>query len=148
MPKGRANEPLTSPRFIVKFPKLTGVFSEVSASAAEFEVIEYHFAENDGTPGYYALPGKMKTPEVVLKRGVTENFSAWEWAKEVQDGKMATARSNGTILLCDHDGTPVREFNVLNAWPKKVTMPGPKSGSNEVLIEEITLVCEHFECQK
>ena len=138
MPTGRPNEPITSLRFIVKFPKLRGVFNEVSAAAAEFEVIEYNFAENDGTPGYYVLPGKMKPPEITLKRGVTKDFSAWQWAKEVQDGKMATARSHGTIMLCDQDGTPVREFNVLNAWPKKVTMPGPKSGSNEVLIEEIS----------
>lgn len=145
MPIGRPNEPITSPRFIVKFPKLTGVFNEVSAAAAEFEVIEYNFAEADGTPGYYVLPGKMKPPEITLKRGVTKDFSAWQWAKEVQEGKMATARSHGTIMLCDQDGTPVRVFNVLFAWPKKVTMPGPKSGSNEVLIEEITLVCEHFE---
>ena len=56
--------------------------------------------------------------------------------------------SNGTIILCDYDGTPVVEFVVNNAWPKKVTMPGPKSNSNEVLLEEITLVCESFERQK
>ena len=90
----------------------------------------------------------MKPPEVTLKRGVTEDASAWQWAKEVQDGKLSIARSNGTIHLCDYDGTPLLEFIVLNAWPKKVTMPGPKSGSNEVLIEEITLVCEHFARQK
>lgn len=148
MAKGRPNEPLTSPRFIVNFPKLKGVFNEVSASAAEFETIAYKFAEQDGTPGYYALPGAMKPPEITLKRGVTEDTSAWQWAKEVQDGKLSIARSNGTIHLCDYDGTSLLEFIVLNAWPKKVTMPGPKSGSNEVLIEEITLVCEHFARQK
>lgn len=148
MAKGRPNEPLTSPRFIVRFPKLTGVFSEVSASAAEFEVISYKFAEQDGTPGYYALPGTMKPPEITFKRGVTQDASAWHWAKEVQDGKMASARSNGTIILCDYDGTPLLEFNVINAWPKKVTMPGPKSDSNEILVEEIVLVCEHFERQR
>jgi phage tail-like protein len=131
----------------VNFPKLTGVFSEVSASAAEFEVIEYNFAEADGKPGHYALPGTMKPPEITLKRGVTKDFSAWQWAKEVQDGNMDTARSHGSIMLCDQAGNPVRVFDVREAWPKKVTMPGPKSGSNEVLIEEITLVCEEFVAQ-
>ncbi|MFN8499778.1 MAG: phage tail protein [Anaerolineae bacterium] len=148
MPKGRPNEPLTSPRYIVDFPKLKGVFSEVSVASAEFEVISYKFAEKDGKPGYYAAPGQMKPPEITCKRGVTEDDSAWKWAKEVQDGNMSAARSNGTIHLCDYDGTPLLVYNVVQAWPKKVTMPGPKSGSNEVLVEEITLVCEHFERQK
>lgn len=148
MPKGRPYEPLTSPRFIVDFPKLKGVFSEVSASAAEFETITYKFAEKDGTPANYILPGTMKPPEITLKRGVTEDASAWHWAKEVQDGKLAQARSNGTIHLCDYDGTPLVEFVIISAWPKKVTMPGPKSSSNEVLLEEITLVCESFGRQK
>jgi phage tail-like protein len=148
MPKGRIDEPLTSPRYVVSFPKLKGVFSEVSASSAEFEVISYKFADKTGKPGYYAAPGTFKPPEVTLKRGITEDDSAWKWAKEVQDGDMPSARSNGTIHLLDYDGTPLLAFNVTNAWPKKVTMPGPKSGGNEVLVEEIILVCEDFTRQK
>ena len=148
MPKGRANEPLTSPRYRVDFPKLKGVFSEVSATSAEFEVISYKFVEKDGKPGYYAQPGAMKPPEITLKRGVTEDDSAWKWAKEVQDGNLAAARSNGTIHLVDYDGTPLLEYEVLQAWPKKVTMPGPKSGANEVMIEEVALVCESFTRKK
>ena len=58
MAKGRPNEPLTSPRFIVNFPKLKGVFNEVSASAAEFEPIAYKFAEQDGHPRLLCLAGR------------------------------------------------------------------------------------------
>jgi phage tail-like protein len=141
----RPHEPLTSPRFIVDFPKLKGVFSEVSASAAEFETITYKFTDQRGRPGNYILPGTMKPPEITLKRGVTSDASAWEWGLEVQEGKVAEARCNGVIHLCDYDGSHVATFRVENAWPKKVTMPGPKSTANEVLVEEIVLVCEHFE---
>ncbi len=148
MPKGRAFEPMTSPRYRVDFPKLTGVFSEVSATSAEFEVIGYKFADKDGKPGYYAQPGNVKPPELTLKRGVTEDDSAWKWAQEVYDGKMDKARSNGTIHLLDYDGKPTLEYEVTNAWPKKVSMPGPKSGGNEVLVEEIILVCESFNRKK
>jgi phage tail-like protein len=144
MAKGRATEPLTSPRYVVAFPKLKGVFSEVAATSAEFEVMSYKFSDPQGKVGYYAQPGTFKPPEVSLKRGITEDDSAWKWAKQVQDGDMAGARSNGTIHLLDYDGTPLLEFNVTNAWPKKVTMPGPKAGGNEILVEEITLVCEEF----
>ncbi len=147
MAKGRAQEPLTAPRYKIDFPKLKGVFSEVSASSAEFDVITYKF--NDaGKHGIYAQPGTMKPPEITLKRGVTEDDSAWKWAKEVQDGKLSTARCNGTLQMLDYDGTLLLEYTVTNAWPKKVTMPGPKSGGNEVLIEEITLVCEDFTRKK
>lgn len=148
MPKGRTTEPLTSPRYKVDFPKLKGVFSEVSASSAEFDVIAYKFSDAQGKPGYYAQPGTFKFPEITLKRGVTEDDSAWKWAKEVQDGNMSTARANGSIHLLDYDGSNLLTYTVTNAWPKKVTMPGPKAGANEVLIEEITIVCESFQRQK
>ncbi len=148
MPKGRQNEPLTSPRYIVDFPKLKGVFSEVSATSAEFDVITYKFTEKDGKPAYYAGPGTFKPPTVTLKRGVTEDDSAWKWAKLVQDGMMDQARSNGTIHMLDYDGTPLLEYEITNAWPSKVVMPGPKTGASEVLIEEITLVCEAFTRKK
>jgi phage tail-like protein len=148
MGKGRITEPLTSPRYKVDFPKLKGVFSEVSATSAEFDVIAYKFSDNQGKPGYYAQPGTFKFPEITLKRGVTEDFSAWTWSKEVQDGNMTSARSNGTIHLLDYDGSPLLEYTVTNAWPKKVTMPGPKSGGNEVLVEEVVIVCESFERKK
>ncbi|MCB0075869.1 MAG: phage tail protein [Anaerolineales bacterium] len=144
----RANEPITSPRYIVDFPKLQGVFSEVSVASAEFEVINYKFADGKGNTGNYAQPGNFKPPEMTLKRGVTEDFSAWDWAKEVQDGNMTSARSNGTIHLCDYDGTPLLSYEVIGAWPKKLTMPGPKAGGNEVLVEEITLVMESFNRQQ
>jgi phage tail-like protein len=133
---------------VVQFPKLKGVFSEVAATSAEFEVMSYKFSDAQGKVGYYAQPGTFKAPEVSLKRGITEDDSAWKWAKEVQDGNMSAARSNGTIHLLDYDGTPLLEFTVTNAWPKKVVMPGPKAGGNEILVEEITLVCEAFERKK
>ncbi|MCW5851051.1 MAG: phage tail protein [Anaerolineae bacterium] len=149
MPKGRANEPLSSNRFIVDFKsKLKGVFTEVSVASAEFEVIQYKYAEKDGKPGYYAAPGAMKAPEITLKRGVTEDDSAWKWSKEVQDGKMDSARANGTIIMADYDGTPLLEYNIVRAWPKSVKMPGPNAGQNQVLVEEIVLVCEDFKRAK
>lgn len=149
MPARRPNEPLTSPRFKVDFPKLRGVFSEVTATASEFEVISYKFADANGAPGFYALPGAMKPPEITLKRGITpEDASAWDWFLQVQHGQLDNARCHGTIYLCDYDGSTLIEFAVEQAWPKKVSMPSPKAGSNEVLVEEITLVCEEFHRQK
>lgn len=149
MPKGRANEPLSSPRFKVDFQsKLKGVFTEVSLAAAEVEAIQYKYAEADGKPGFYVGPGAIKPPEITLKRGVTEDDSAWKWAKEVQDGKMDSARASGTIHMIDYDGTPLLAYNITRAWPKSVKMPGPNATQNQFLIEEIVLVCEEFKREK
>ena len=147
MAKGRPNEPLTSPRFIVRFPKLKGVFSEVSASAAEFEVISYNLPRRTA-PRLLCSAGHDEATGDHLEARCHRRCLGLAVGQKVQDGKMASARSNGTIHLCDYDGTSLLEFTVVNAWPKKVTMPGPKSDSNEILFEEIVPVCEQFERQR
>jgi phage tail-like protein len=60
-------------------------------------------------------------------------------------GKIATARKNGSIILNDYEGGEVTRYNFTNGWVSKVTMGTLKAGSNEVLMEEISIVCEELE---
>jgi len=39
----------------------------------------------------------------------------------------------------------VARYNFLNAWPSKITMGTLKAGSNEMLMEECSIVCEDLE---
>ena len=51
-------------------------------------------------------------------------------------------------LLAGHvrdDGTPVARYHLEMAWPSKLEVGGLKAGASEVLMETVTLVCEHIQ---
>ena len=138
-------DPLISPRFTVKFgDKLTGAFREVTVVTAETEPVEHKFSDEKGNPGYYAIPGRMKYGRITLKRGMTNDMSMWKWRKEVEDGNIESARTNGSIIMHDQTGAAVAEFNFENAWPLKVSNPGGNANSNDIVIEEAEIICERI----
>ncbi len=136
-------DPLIAPRFIVKFgDKVQGSFRECTVVTAEHEPAEYKFADEKGNPGYYAVPGRMKFGRITLKRGLTNDMSMWKWRKQVEDGNVVSARTNGSILMCEQDGSPIAEYNFENAWPLKVSGPAPNANSNDIAMEEVEIICE------
>ena len=136
-------DPLIAPRFLVKFgDKVAGSFRECTVVSAEHEVAEYKFADEKGAPGYYAVPGRMKFGRITLKRGLTNDMAMWKWRKQVEDGQVSDARTNGSIMMCDQDGSPIAEFNFENAWPLKVSGPAPTANSHELAMEEVEIICE------
>jgi phage tail-like protein len=141
----RPPDPLIQARYQVEFSKLTGLFSEVGAASGEVAPIGYNYTGPDGHPQYTVQPGLRKPASITLKRGATGDLSAWTWHQEVLDGKMATARVSGTISMLDAEGKPTAVFNVINAWPSKVDMPGLNSAGTAAVTETITLTCERFE---
>lgn len=141
----RPADPLITPRYKVEFSKLTGVFTDVGLASAEVTPVAYQYTGSDGQPGYLTQPGQRKPPTITLKRGMTNDLSAWNWHKEAIEGGIASARCNGTISILDAEGKPAASFNVLNAWPVKVNMPALASSANSVGVEEIQLACEGFQ---
>jgi len=142
MPAGR-KDPGISSSFIAKFgSKLSGSFTECTVVTAEHEVVEHKFSDEKGKQGYYAMPGNMKFGRLTLKRGMTDDMSAWKWRHEVINGEIEQARTNGSIVMIDEKGSPLAEFNFENVWPSKVSGPSANAAVNEVAIEEIELVCE------
>jgi phage tail-like protein len=136
-------DPAISARFMVKFgSKLQGAFRECTVVTAEHEPAEYKFADEKGNPGYYAVPGRMKFGRITLKRGLTDDMAAWTWRKEVEDGNVTSARTNGTITMLDQNGSQMAVFDFENVWPLKVSGPAPNANSSDLAIEEVELICE------
>jgi len=61
---------------------------------------------------------------------------------------VKSSRKNGTITMFDQKGTAVAAWDFKNAWPSKVTGPAPKSDSNELVVEELTIVHEYISRSK
>jgi phage tail-like protein len=44
--------------------------------------------------------------------------------------------------MYDSDGHPVARYHLENAWPSQLEVAPLKAGSNEVLYETVTLMCD------
>lgn len=124
---------------------ITGYFTECSGLGSEHEVIEHKVVTEKGTEVVMKIPGRLKWENITLKRGITSSMDIWTWRKEVESGNVDSARRDGSIIMFDQQLTEVARWNFLRAWPVKVTGPQPKSDSNEIGIEELTIAHEYIE---
>lgn len=120
-------------------------FKEVTGLTAEIQVIEHRENKPKGIPVIKKLPGARKWGDIVLKRGKTDNPAFWHWIKEVQDGKIDSARRNASVVLFDYGLGEKARFNIFNAWPSKVSIGSLQAGGSDIILEECTLVHEGLE---
>lgn len=122
-----------------------GYFTECSGLGSEHEVIEHKVVTEKGGEVVLKIPGRLKWENIVLKRGITDNMDIWVWRKQVENGEMESARHDGSIVMFDAELNEVARWNFERAWPLKVTGPQPKTDSNEIGIEELTIAHEYIE---
>jgi phage tail-like protein len=90
------------------------------------------------------LPGKRKPPTVTLKRGLDTSLELSQWHEAAVNGDSAALKS-ASLLTYDLRGMPIAKYLLENAWPAKLEIEGLKAGASEVLMESVTLVCEHIQ---
>jgi phage tail-like protein len=139
-------DPITASRFsvtvdgheIAQFSELTGIVTEI-------EVID--FTENTQSQQGIVrkLPGKRKPPTITLKRGKDNSMEMWAWHEAAMHGNIGAARKSGSVVMYGYDGKPVARYHFHHGWPAKISVGGLKAGANEVLMEEVTIVCEWLE---
>ena len=137
--------PLVGFHFAVEVQNVvTGFFTECSGLGSEHEVIEHKVVTEQGQEIVMKIPGRLQWENITLKRGITSAMDIWDWRKQVEDGQVAEARHDGSITMFDQELNPVARWEFQRAWPVKVTGPQPKSDSNEIGIEELTLAHEYI----
>ncbi len=136
-------DPLVGFNFMIDVgDRIVGYFTEVSGLGSENEVMEQKVVNKKGVEVVLKIPGRLKWGDITLKRGITSNMDMWNWRQLVVDGKVKDARMNGSIVMFDRDGGEAARWDFNNAWPLKISGPSPKSDSNEIGIEELTIVHE------
>ena len=68
----------------------------------------------------------------------------WNWHYAMHQGNVVEARRNGSVVLYDYTLGEVARYNFFNGWVSKITMGSAKAGANEILTEEISIVCEEL----
>lgn len=119
-----------------------GYFTECSGLGSENELIEQKVVNEKGQEVVLKLPGRLKWDNITLKRGITSSMDIWQWRKQVTDGDVDGVWHDGSITMYDEHLKEVARWNFERAWPLKVTGPQPKSDSNEIGIEELTITHE------
>jgi phage tail-like protein len=117
-------------------------FKEVSGLSTEIAVIEHRENKAGGVPVLKKLPGHSSSGDLTLRKGKTDDKTLWTWHKQVQDGDIAGARKNGSVVLYDYERGEVARYNFVAGWPAKVSLGPLSASSNDVLLEECTIVHE------
>jgi phage tail-like protein len=137
------NNPYTSGNFLVEIQGITATsFSEVTGLEASIDVVEYR-AGDARLNTEQKLPGLNRFPNVVLKRGLTQDTSLWTWINNAMAGNVS--RTVVLIRLLDQTDKPVLAWTLRNAWPCKWTGPSLSAGSSEVAIETLEIAHEGLE---
>jgi phage tail-like protein len=141
----RDTDPLLGFTFAVDFSgKASGFFTECSGLVSENEIVDHKVVDEQGHEFIQKIPGRLKWGDITLKRGITKTMDFWDWRKEVEDGAISGARTNGSIIMYDRSYNPAARWDVENAWPSKVTGPTYKTDSNEFGVEEVVIVFEKY----
>lgn len=118
--------------------------TEVSGLKMEQDVIDLKQNTMDGKFVIKKLPGRPKAGEVTLTRGLTGDNSFEKWIESAHFGKMTDARKGGAIIVYDYEGTPIKRYSLVNAWPKSLEIGALKAGDTSVLTEKLVITYEEM----
>jgi phage tail-like protein len=118
---------------------------EVSGLKMEQDVIELKHNTPDGKYINKKLPGRPKSGEITLTRGLTGDNSFEKWIKSAHFGKMGEARKGGAIIVFDYEGNAIKRYKLTNAWPKSLELGTMKAGDTNALTEKLVVTYEQLE---
>lgn len=114
-------------------------FHECSGLESSIDVIEHR---EGGQPTPRKIPGLVKYANLVLKRGLTDDTSLWDWHVQAREGDVQ--RKNGSIVVLAR-GKEVARWNFRLAWPAKWTGPSFNAETSEIAIETLEIAHEGLE---
>jgi len=117
-----------------------GAFTEVTGLSVQMEIEE--IAEGGNNESTIKVPGRLKWPNLVLKRGVTDNNSLFDWlAKCSGEGfekeQHKVTKQTGTISLLDAKKEVVRSWKFRDAMPVRWTGPTFAASAGALALEEL-----------
>ncbi|MGK0706847.1 phage tail protein [Yokenella regensburgei] len=135
--------PIPTYRFIVTLGNEQVPFTSASGLDINFDTIEYR----DGTGNWYKMPGQRQVPNITLNKGVFPGKNAmYEWINSIQLNQVE--KKDIMISLTNEAGTEVLvSWNVSNAFPTSLTSPSFDATSNEIAVQQITLMADRVTIQ-
>ncbi|MEP7377642.1 MAG: phage tail protein [Chitinophagaceae bacterium] len=123
-------------------------FQEVSGLSVEVEIDELH--EGGENRFSYKLPKRAKYPNLVLKRGLLQNTKVLKWINDCISGYFEASPASIAqpadiiITLMDEAGGETAVWNVVQAYPLKLSTSDFKASDNSIVVETIELAYQYF----
>jgi len=114
-------------------------FQEVSGLSAQSEVVK--FREGGLNDREHMLMGQTTYSNIVLKNGMTNDRTLFDWRKSVDGPGRASARKNGSIVIMDGVSGELVRWDFLRGWPCKWEGPA-LTGQSAITIETIEIAHE------
>ena len=139
---------VTAATFLVEVDGVEiGQFMEVSGLEVTVGVEE--ISEGGENSFVHKLPGRMTWPNLVLKRGITQNDALIKWLNKSSGEQFAAncnklTRSTAAITLIGPSGQRLRAWNFDGAFPVKWTGPSFAVSSDEMAVEELEIAHHGF----
>ena len=122
-----------------------GRFTEISGLQVTVETEDIQ--EGGQNSFVHKVPGRMTWPNIVLKRGITQNDSLITWLNKssgeqfsVNNNKLK--RSTAAITLLGPANKRLRSWEFEGAFPVKWTGPSFSVTANDIAMEELE-ICHH-----
>ena len=129
-------------RFYVEIDGMAqAVFTEVSGLQLEMEVMEYQ--EGGVNDFAHRLPGRTKSGNLTLKRGMTNSNEFFNWYAELAQGKITT--KNVSVVMYDVQGNELARWNLIKAYPVKWIGPQFNAHDAAAAVETLELAHERLE---
>ena len=119
--------------------------SELSAELGKSE----HYEGGASIP--YKSPGRLSFSDVTLERGATQDKDLFRWFSDVVSVASGLGlpdpryKRNLAIVQMDRDGSTLRRWTLYRAFPIKFVAGEWDNGSDEAVIESITLTYDYFQ---
>ncbi|MCP1489802.1 phage tail-like protein [Pseudomonas fluorescens] len=130
--------PIPTYRYRVAVGDQEMAFSAVSGLEVSYETIEY----KDGTGGVFRMPGQSTPVHITLRRGMVVGKSQlYDWISSISLNQVE--KKDISISLTNASGNELLvTWNISNAFPTKLSAPNFDASSNEVAIEELSLLAD------
>jgi phage tail-like protein len=135
-------------KFIFKIGTLQiGAFTEVTGLGVSIDVEE--LMEGGQNAYTHKLLGRMRWPNIVLKRGLTDSNALFTWLLKFSgDGFNGASNKvspeTGSISVLTPKGQPYRTWSLIDVKPVKWTGPRLAASSRDLAIEELEVCHSGF----
>jgi phage tail-like protein len=116
-------------------------FSEVGGLSVEITTEET--AEGGENRFVQKYPGRLKYPELVLKRGLLVKSEVFDWIKECLESDEITPK-NIDVKLLNEQHEPLVTWHVANAYPTKWAISDLNATGNTVVVETLQMFYQYF----
>jgi phage tail-like protein len=142
MPAGVRIDPYLGFRFRVEIEGIvTAAFSEATVPDITIQTADYR----EGTDAKHVrkLSGMNQFGSITLKKGLTDSRDLSEWQRLCSERGAGGNRRNVSLILIDDNGGDKARWEIVDAWPTKISTTGFNATSgNSVMVETLELANE------